>query len=312
MSFCTKVSNYCRNTYNACSTQVANAYKAVEIRVFTFPVVGQSAQNLKAALVAMPIFLKQMVRAGSIGSAAQEALRGANVGLGVTVGTATSGRVIPTVGGFFVGATLSDIRRIYRLHPIPTDMQVVSLLGLSVICGSIGWKMYSDGTFSAGVALLDAKVALVICNFVNYRQPQEVLQSVLTGLVAGISSTYLGFTSSESGIVAAVTDAVSSHYFFGTIRNDDWISAIRTGVSAGAAVTGFAVAGPLGAAGAGGAAGACFAPIKNMLDHPEFLNPVTDRFHEERNEIRRSGQQALLTQHRLPIPVARIITEYTE
>ncbi len=307
MSFCTKVSNYCRNTYNAYSTQASNAYKAVEVRVFTFPCgVGRGAQNLKAALVAMPIFLKQMVRAGKGRPALVGALQGSNIGVGVATSSSKITDLIP-----LASATLAATCVVQEGHVPLRKIAIPMGVGISGLMWSIGSQIYFGGLISGATPYAYGTLAGLVTAFsLDERNEENPYFYRIAGLTAGVCSAYLGSTPMGSGIISGLLVAAKTSR---GNENRDFVLLVKTSLTTGSAVAGFATAGPLGAAGVSAVAGACLNSLNEMYTHSEvYFTPVRTRFHEERNEIRRSGQETLLRQHRLPISVARIITEYTE
>jgi hypothetical protein len=113
-----------------------------------------------------------------------------------------------------------------------------------------------------------------------------------------------------SGVISGLLVAAKSSL---DNENRAFVLLVKTSLVTGSSVAGFALAGPLGAAGIGGVVGACFASIENMFRYDHlYLTNVSNHFHEERDEIRRSGQLTLLAQHHFPTPIAKLITGYTE
>jgi hypothetical protein len=125
-----------------CFHQATSTYGRLKFASSPSLTVRSRAGNLKEALVAMPIFLKQMVHAGSGRPALVGALQGANIGVGVATSASTGSDLI-SLGS----ATLAAIG-VVREGPVRGREIAIPLVGISGLMGSIGSQIYFGGLMS--------------------------------------------------------------------------------------------------------------------------------------------------------------------
>ncbi len=283
----------------------ARAYQAVESRVLTCPYgVGRTAQCLKAAVKTVPIVLNRVRAAGGgWGYALKNAWDGANVGLG-----AASIALIPAdpqLGFRMAFGSLLPLfakRIMFNGNPAAGDFSTEGSLAVTGI--------------AAGVILsssLTNGVACIVSGAVTALHPEAVqgydefpYMRVGAGMAAGAGAALFGLPPKESAVIGAVAfeamrQAGQVHFFIFPSHFSKY-EIIKTGVSAGASMAGFAVAGPWGAIGAGAAAGALVNTANTMLDDPAFyLTPIVQRFQREHAtlvaDLARAGTPALLVDH---------------
>lgn len=314
MSFGLRVTNYCTQKYNA-----------AELYVMALPYgVGKSAQNLKAAIATIPAVLRAMAAAGSHQrTAARGVLQGVNIGLGVATGASGVVTAIPLACGSLIGFSIANTPTIARftslIAPIPA-----AVFGL----GSVGITFYSHGTVSAIAAFIYFYIATIsgpMRAAILGSNGEEVTVLALqmgAGVAAGASSTLIGFTPIPSVLIGSLA-AEAGGWMSGRRMSRRLVlmheppvglmhrpKVVATGLIAGAAITCFVVAGPLGAIGGGAAAGALLNTAAKIFRMPaQYLAPIIERFQHHHEAVNIARRQALLRQHlsrNLPVDVVNL------
>lgn len=322
----TQFTNYCRPVYDV--------YKSAETRIFTVPgVVGQSAQNLKAVLKTAPTVLKQMQAEmkesfgpgphsmenwNSPYSVQKELHTGIMTVAGMTLFAPSEG----VVGACVLAAGLNGHQLGIRVHGLRPEERVVSEKGgelteklrngIILFCNPIFLaKIFKGSLFGATRTICETGAltlwasSLAKGNFARAPFLSRLQERV--GLIAGVSSAVLGVGPAESAIIGVISCNPGDPNF----NIED---AIKTGVTAAAAVVGFSTFGTLGAMYASQFTGMFSELVFVVMNDPRYRVNIDECFYRAKEEIRKDGTKELLAQQGIldvqGSRVGAIIAEY--